>query len=320
MKRFAVLTMAVLLFAGVAWAGPMVPKDVGSDAKWFGHVDFDAIRALPLVQDLKAKCPEHQRCEARMQALAKKLGLESMDDVQGVTLYATQFGGHSGVALFYAKKFDTQKVIALLKEKHPDCKSAEYGSRTVYSWTGGHEGHQMDLSGAFAGDTLLVMAAQAAQVQEALDVLDGKKPGLAKDAPLLAGIPDKVLFAARAIDVPADYRATTRCPVLRNSTAATAVWTETDGQITGKYELAADSPETATAFKTIVDGFKAMGTLRYRDLPAVMKVLAGAKAEVNGNAFTATFSATTADLEAAIQAAMERKKAEKAAATAPAAK
>ena len=319
MKRFTVLSVVVVLFAGVALAGPVVPKDVSADAKWFGHVDFDAIRAMPMVQDLKTKCPEHARCEAKMQEMAKKLGFESLDDMQGATLYSNAFGGKQGVVLFYAKKFDQQKMIGLLKEKHPDPKTLEYGSHTLYTWTAGHEARKMDVTGAFAGDTVLVMGANVAQVQAALDVLDGKKPGLTKDSPLVAGLMEKVLFASRALDVPEDYRKTTQCPVLHNCKAATAVWTYSDGQITGKYELTADSAEAATNFKAVVDGFKAMVLLRARDLPAVKKMLDAAKTEVNGEVFTATFSAPTADIEAAMQTMMEQRKAAKAAATAPAA-
>ena len=135
----------------------------------------------------------------------------------------------------------------------------------------------MNLTGTFATDTLIVIGDDAEQVQAALDVLDGKKPGLAKDAPLLKGISTKALFACRGIDIPETYRKTTHCPVLQNCKAATAVWAEKDGQITGKYEFATVSEETAKNFKAIVDGLKAMGELRYSDIPAVKKVMDGLK-------------------------------------------
>jgi len=279
-------------------------------------VDLAAIRALPLVADLKDKCPQHEACAAKMQEAARKIGLDSLADVQGITLYANEFGGNIGVALFYATKLDQQKMIGLLKEKQPDHKTLDYGGRTLYSWTVGHEGHKKDLAGAFASATLLVIGSNFAQVQAALDVLDGKKPGLANDAPLLQGLPDNVLFASRAIAVPADYRKTTHCPVLRNCQTATAAWSAADGQITGTYTLATDTPEAANNFKAIVDGFKALGVLRYPDLPAVKKILDAAKTEVNGATFKASFNATSVDIEAAVQAVMEQRKA----ATAPATK
>jgi RpiB/LacA/LacB family sugar-phosphate isomerase len=128
MKRFIALTAIVLLSAGFVSAGPLVPKDLRSDTKWFGHVDFEAVRSLKLLQDFKDKCPVYQKCQAKMQELAKKLGMNPMEDVLGATLYSNRYGGHVGVCLVYVKKLDQQKMVSLLKEKHPDYKTSEYGS------------------------------------------------------------------------------------------------------------------------------------------------------------------------------------------------
>ena len=307
MKRFAALTVIVFLSAGPALAGPMVPKDLRSDTKWFGHVDFEAVRSLKLVQNFKDKCPVYQKCQAKMQELAKKLGMNPMEDVLGATIYSNRYGGHVGVCLVYVKTLDQQKMVSLLKEKHPDYKTSEYGSRTLYLWTVKHHGKKTDLTGTFASDKLIVIGDIDEQVKAALDVLDGKIQGLAKDAPLLKGISPSALFASRGIDVPEDYRKTTKCPVLHNCKAATAVLMETSGQITGKYEFATVSEETAKNFKAIVDGLKAMGELRYSDIPAAKKVVDGLKCCTKGDTFTAAFSTSTADVEAAVKAVMEQK-------------
>jgi hypothetical protein len=307
MKRIAALTVILLLSAGFAWAGPMVPKDIGADAKWFGHVDFEAIHSMKLVQDLKDKCPAHERWQAKMKELSVDLGMNPMEDVLGVTLYSNHYGGHIGVGLFYVKNLDRQKMLNFLKEKHPDHQTSEYGSRTLYTWTVKHQGQKMELTGTFASDTLVAIGADAEMVKTALDVLDGKKPGLTKDAPLLHGIPEMTLFASRGIDVPEEYRKTTKCPVLHNCKAATAFWTEKDGQIEGKYEFATVSEATAKNFKTVVDGFKAMGELRFSDIPAVKKMMDGLTIETQGESFTATYKASTEDVEAAAKAMMEQK-------------
>jgi hypothetical protein len=308
MKRFIALTAIVLLSAGFVSAGPMVPKDLRSDTKWFGHVDFEAVRSLKLLQDFKDKCPVYQKCQAKMQELAKKLEMNPMEDVLGATLYSNRYGGHVGVCLVYVKKLDQQKMVSLLKEKHPDYKTSEYGSRTLYLWTVKHHGKKTDLTGTFANDKLIVIGDIDEQVKAALDVLDGRIPGLAMDAPILKGIPTKALFASRGINVPEDYRKTTKCPVMHNCKAATAVWTEKGGQITGRYEFATDSEETAKNFKAIVDGLKAMGELQCGNIPAAKKVMDGLKCSAKGDSFTATFSTSTADAESAVKAVMEQKK------------
>jgi hypothetical protein len=308
MKRFVALAAIVFLSAGVVSAGPMVPKDVDANAKWFGHVNCEAIHSLKLVQDLKDKCPMHQRCQAKMEELAKKLGMNPMEDVLGATLYSDRYGERVGVVLIYVKKLDREKMVGLLKEKHPDHTTSEYGKRTLYSWAVKHHGKKLDLTGTFASDTLVVIGAGAEQVKAALDVLDGTKPGLTRDAPLIKDIPETALFACRAIDVPETFRKATRCPVLKNCKAGTVVWTETSGQITGKYEFTTDSDETAKNFKAIVDGLKAMGQLRFGDIPAVKKVMDGLTCSAQGNLFTATVTTSTDDVESAVKAVMEQKK------------
>ena len=308
MKRFVALTAILLLSTGFVSAGPIVPKDVGADAKWFGHVDFEALRSMKLVQNLKDQCPVHKQCQAKMEELAKKLGMNPMEDISGATLYSNPYGEKVGVCLIYVTKLDREKMLSLLKEKHPDHKTSEYGSHTLYMWTCKHHGKEMNLTGTIASDKLVVIGANAEQVQAALDVLDGKKPGLAEDAPLLKDIAKNALMACRGIDVPETIRKTTRCPVLKNCKAATAVWAETNGQITGKYEFTTDSEETAKNFKAIVDGLKAMGQLRYSDIPSVKKVMDGLTCSAEGDSFTATFTASTADIESAVKAVMESKK------------
>ena len=314
MKRFpafvliAAFTVIVFLAAGFVSAGPVVSKDIGADAKWFGHVDFEALHSMELVQHLKDKCPVHQQCQAKMEELAKKLGMNPMEDVSGATLYSNRYGKHAGVCLVYVKKLDREKMISLLKEKHPDHKTSEYGSRTLYMWTVKHHGKEMNLTGTFATDKLVVIGADAEQVQAALDVLDGKKPGLAEDSPLIKDIAKNALFACRAIDVPETFRKTTRCPVLKNCKAGTVIWTEASGQITGKYEFTTDSEETAKNFKAIVDGLKAMGQLRFSDIPAAKKVVDGLTCSAEGDLFTATFTTSSADVESAVKAVMEQKK------------
>jgi hypothetical protein len=260
MKRSSVFVLIVfaviVLSVGFVSAGPIVSKDVGADAKWFGHVDFEALRSMKLVQNLKDQCPVHKQCQAKMEELAKKLGMNPMEDISGATLYSNRYGEKVGVCLIYVTKLDREKMLSLLKEKHPDHKTSEYGSRDLYTWTAKCHGKEMNLTGTIASDKLVVIGADAEQVQAALDVLDGKKPGLAEEAPLLKDIPKNALMACRGIDVPETYRKTTRCPVLKNCKAATAIWTETNGQITGKYEFTTDSEETAKNFKAIVDGLK----------------------------------------------------------------
>lgn len=233
--------------------------------------------------------------------------MNPMEDPLAVTIYATQYEGNVGVGLLYVRQFDRKKMLGLLKEKHPDHKTIKHGDRTLCTWTAKHHGKEMALAGAFASDQLIVVGADAEHVKAALDVLDGKKPGLEKDAALLQGGAKNALCVSRAIEVPDDYRKTTKCPVLRKCTAAFAQWSEKKGQITGKYELIADSEETARNFKAIVDGLKAIANLRCGEMEAVKNLMAGLKYRAKGNSFTLTWKISIDDVQAAVKQAMEAK-------------
>jgi hypothetical protein len=248
-----------------------------------------------------------------MKELWHKLGMNPTEDVLGVTLYSTRYADRTGVGLFYVKNLDREKVLGLLKDKHPNVQTSQYGDRSLYTWAaGGHgkkkQGQKIKLTGAFARDSLVVIGTDAEGVKAALDVLDGKKPGLAKDAALLQGIPESALIAARGLDIPEEFGKTTTCPVVHNLKAATVVWTENQGEIAAKYEFTTTSEAVAKNFKAVVDGLKALAQLRHGDVPAIMKVVDGLTAEAQGDTFTASLKVSTEELEAAINAMIEQKK------------
>jgi len=156
-------------------------------------------------------------------------------------------------------------------------------------------------------ETLIVIGSDTKHVRAALDVLDGKKDGLDKDSPLVAGVAKRALFVSRANNVPEAYRKTTKCPVLRNCSAAFAQWTENKGRIAGKYRFITDSEETAQNYKAIVDGFMAMAKLRSGESKAVMKVIDGLECTAKGNSFRIIWKSTTDDVQAALGQMMKHK-------------
>jgi hypothetical protein len=126
------------------------------------------------------------------------------------------------------------------------------------------------------------------------------------DSPLLAGASKWSLFVSNAVDVPSDYQKTTKCPVLRKCTAASANLTEKKGKITAKYVFTVDSEQAASGFKGIVDAALAMGRSRAGDGEAVKKLMDGIESKVKGEVFTITWKTTTDDIQAAVEQMMAR--------------
>jgi hypothetical protein len=96
--------------------------------------------------------------------------------------------------------------------------------------------------------------------------------------------------------------------VLHVCKAGTLVGTEKDGEIAGRCDAATTSKETAMKLKVLVDGLKTLGEVRFCGVPAIKKVIGGLRVETRGASITATFKASTVDLEAAAKAMMEQKK------------
>ena len=305
MRRFVLLVTCSLVLSSVAQAGRVVPGNISQDAKWFGHVNIEAIHSLEVVQEFQAKMDKDDRFKENMREMAGKIGLNPMEDLLAVTIYATQYEGDVGVGLFYVKKVDAKKMVALLKKEHPDHETSRYGDRTLYSWTVKHRRGEMKLTGTFASKKLIIVGAGEEHVKAALDVLDGEKPGLTKDSPLLAGASKRSLFVSNALDVPDDYRETTKCPILRKCTTASVNWTEKKGTITAKYVFTAESEKTANGFKGIIDAATAMGRMRAGKMEAVEKMMAGLQYKVKGEVFTLTWKTTIDDIRAAVNEAME---------------
>lgn len=303
MPRF-VLAAVVLLWATAVHAAGLVPAHVDADAKWFGHFNCEAIRALPIVEQMKQKCP---KCWDKGDALKAKIGVNPMKDLLGLTVYSTQYEGEKGVGIFYVKGLDAGKLVEAFKKKHPDHHVAKHGERTLYTWTAKHKHHQMKLSGTVVDNKLVVIGADIDHVRAALDVIDGKRDALKPGASLLAGIPKKPLFASKAIDVPEKYRHDTKCPVLKNCTEALAVWTGNKEHIRARYHFTTVAPEDARNFADLVAGFKAMVSLRMGEVEAVQKVLKGLKVKAKDTEFRLNWKMPVEDLHAAMKEAIERK-------------
>ncbi len=304
---------AVLLFGclGVVQAGPVVPKHIAKDAVWFGHVNVDAIRKLELVQQCKDKWCDDESCAAKVKKITAKLGMNPVEDLRGVTVYANQYEGRNCTALVYVQNLDRKVLLASFEKEHPEHQTTEYGERTLYAWTAKHCGKEEKLCSAFGSDTLLVISTDLANLKAALDVVDDKREGLAKDAELLAGVKKRALCVSRAMNVPAEYRGTTTCPVLRNCTAGFVQWSEKNGTITGRYQLTTVSEDAADDFKAVIAGFKAMATLRFGGIEPVEKLIAGLKCRRKNSSMLLCWKATTDDIHAAIKAVMELKKPKK---------
>lgn len=290
-----------LALHGMAAAAPVAAEHIPAEARWFCHFNLDTVRALPGVAEWLARCASDPAAQARLAAWSDKLGMNPREDLLGVTLFSSQYAGGTGVALIHLRKLDRDKLITALRERHPDCTTAEHGARTLYTWTTRSRHGPKQLTGAFGNDQTLVIGTSADEVKQALDTLDGNKPAHAQDSPLLAGISPNALFVSRGIGVLAADRAATRCPVIRACESAFVQWQQQNGALTAEYRIEAESPEQARAFQTVVDGLVAFARLRGGNSEAVSRLLAGLSYGAQGNRFDLTWKADLEDLRRLVE-------------------
>jgi len=309
MKRSCVVAVVLIAWAAVAWAGPLVPQHLPTDAKWVCHLNVEAVKNCELVKAFHKECPKAEECLAKMKALSAVVGMNPAEDLLGVTLYDTGYGRRQGVMLVHLKHVDQKKLLGLLKKKQPDHKIAKHGDRKLYSWTArkGRD-HEHPVTACFADGKTIVFSHDVDHVRAALDVIDGKKKSLAADSPLTKGLSRKAMLVSRAMDIDAKYKEVTRCPVLKNCTEATVQWAERKGRLVAKYQLETDSEEIAQNFKSVVDGLRGLATLRLGDDEATGKMLDGLKCKAKNTSFTLTWQASTDDVRAAARKCMQKHK------------
>ena len=262
---------------------------------------MEGIRSIPgFTEDVEHWCSQ-TNTQARLSEWSENLGLNLMKDLLGITIYSTQYTNGHVLALVYVRNLDQEKMLAALKARYPDRTTSVYGVRTLYSWAAQHPHGEMPLTGAFASDQLIVVGQVADEVKTALDVVDGKRPGLTANSRLLAGVSPQAIFVSQGIDVSAEDRAKTRCPVLRNCESAFVQWSQLGGVITAAYRLAATTEEAAQAYQSVVAGFKTLAGLQTQNSPAVSRLLEGLTYKADGKVFTLNWEAKVQAVREAMQ-------------------
>ena len=140
---------------------------------------------------------------------------------------------------------------------------------------------------------VLVFASGVEGVAKAIDVLDGKSPGITDSkSPLGLRVKPGTTFLARAIAI----RSETHCPVLKEAESFRVALGEHDGKSFYRATLVMKSPEAASQVKAINDGFLALGSMKFAGDADVMKLIEGLKSSVKENTVRIRWDASADDV------------------------
>ena len=292
MKLFASTFAALALLAAIGQAAPLEPKNVAADAKWVVHVDVDAVHDSLVVKKAFETCPLLKNDSGKhFDMIRDKIGVDLRKGLHGMTLYGRDTDKTHGVAIVFATV--NQKLLLEKAAHATDHKVAKHGDIDIHSWTQKCGPKTHTAAGAFYKPDVLVFAASVEGVAAAIDVLDGKSPGITDPkSPLGGHVYSGTIFLARAIAI----RPETRCPVLKQAESFRVALGENEGKSFYRAKLVMKSPEAAAQMKAINDGFQAMGSLKFSGDADVMKLIDGLQAKVKGSTVRIRWDASADDV------------------------
>jgi len=298
--RIVGIALAVVLgLAAIGRAEPVDLKQVPADAKWLVHVDVDAMRESVVVQKAYQKCMEmHKEAAQRLDKIHNELGLDLRKDLHGVTVYGKDLDKQHGVLIVHADV--DQKRLLEKAPKAPDHKVAQYGSHEIHSWTHkrGKESHTA--FGTLLQPNVLVFAGSEAAIHAALDVLDGKSPGITDEKSPLAGrLPPGATLIVRASAVGPQVK----CRIFKDADSLRITLGENKGESFYRARLTMKSPEAAEQVKAVVEGFKAMVGLTHGSDAAAMKLVNAVKVTTQDKTVRIAWSAPAEEVWTAIEKA-----------------
>jgi hypothetical protein len=293
MKRMlAVALVSLVGFCGSLRAAPLDPSTISADAKWFVHVDIDAVRQSKVVQHIKEEALKHDQVKKMLDKVTEMTGMDPQKDLHGVTVYGTKFEPHSGVLIVYAHA-DHKKIMDLI-ERHKDLETKKDGDTEMYRWTEHHGDHEHEVFVAFPKEGVAVAAGSEDELKSALAVLGGKN-GLSNGSALLGEVP-KGATALIGISSLADVKVPKQAEVVKKITAIHIATGELDGQDFDHIRVSTADEETAKQFKALVEGFKAMAGMHVSDKPDLKKLVDGLKVDSSDKTLSIDWSGSSADI------------------------
>lgn len=172
----ALIALPLLACPGAPVPTPGLDRaQVDATAKWVAHIDIEALRATQLFLEVKAADKEGELDEFLSEVSAEH-GIQVLEDVFSITAYGTSLGEEHGIVLVEANAH-VEAALAAAQEKH-GARSLRIRERDCVQWGPGPEDGFSYLSAGTGDRRQVVLSKTQADLEQALDVLDKKRPAL----------------------------------------------------------------------------------------------------------------------------------------------
>jgi hypothetical protein len=301
MKRYRLLTAAGVLglcaMCTPAHAAPMDLNQVAADARWLGHLDFDAMRESSVVQNMM-KQGKHK---AHMAFVNRMLGINPAEDLHGMTFYGTEIGKHTGVMIVQAS-MDRERLTGMAR-RLPNHQVVKHRHHQVHHWTHKprHGSRNRHVAAAFHGDHSLVFASSADLLGRALDVLDGKAQSLTQDSPLAGRIPPDTTMLLRAEGL-SKAGLPEKCKLANRTRSFRLVTGEHDGQSFFRSRSIMTDKEVAAQVRALLEGLRALGQIHVGDNQTGQRLVNDLRIKTRGTTVTVLWKGSAKDVWTIIEA------------------
>ena len=300
-----ILVVGLLAVAGAATAGQLDEGQIPAGAKWVVHFDGQAMRGSHPGKLLRAKWLSHEKVKKHLADVAEKIGMDPSQDIVDVTLYNGDFKKDRGVILMEVAKIDGEKALAHVREKHPDVRMSTYEGHHLFTWKMPRsKGGQDYITSTLYKGSIIVMSSEMPKVMEALDVLAGKSPSLSDSSQLAADVPAGTIVLVRAIDIKG-AKLPKHCQCLKNSESLSFAAGQDGDMLFSHTKVTTESEEVAKNIAAVVNGFRALGALRFSGEKEILGMIAGLETSVDGKVVSMDWQGKS---DATIQAVIKLKK------------
>lgn len=257
MKNFIIIfSLAIILQPVHLIAEPLIKSYISTDANWVVHIDYDRFRKSQVGQVIRSEIV-NSGIEAEFNKFKETFSFHPIDDINSITIYGQGKNHENAVALIKGR-FDKDKLLGFVR-KNPGYKQIEYNGMVIHQLNQPVNDFPQSTTegmmyGGFYDKNLIILNRKLAEIEKALEVLQGLRPGADNDIFGDNIISNGTFFEAFVKNVSEFIDGDSNAVILRNTRQLVLEVGENNDKVFIKITLYADSRETIEGIKKLLDG------------------------------------------------------------------
>ncbi|HEX7009298.1 MAG TPA: hypothetical protein VF184_04915 [Phycisphaeraceae bacterium] len=277
----AAVLMTILAAAG-ARAEP--PQDVPQQARWYVHIDVQAMLQSAVGQrvldrwELDADSPKVREFE-------EDYGFNPLTDLHSVTMYGTTLEEGQGVVVLRGD-FDREALVRRMTRAR-NYEEVDLDGRAAHRFTIHRRGEDHRVLAVIRDEGEVVIASGQPELRDALAVMEGEGEALGEGDPLLAPQPPGVFFQLGVVGLDTLEH---RSAAMRSVRSAQLAAGQADGQAHIQLRTQTRDAQTAAQMVELIEGLRALVALRHGPDAPITQAVQTLTAKAEGDRVSADWS------------------------------